>query len=101
VNFTWLKLWRCTKVGARVRALGSVYVVGGGRIEVGDDVCIDGRIVPVELHAGPRGVLRIGDGCVLEAAGKPDGTYANGLVIVRDGVLVVAKNAVLPPGTKV
>ncbi len=44
---------------------------------------------------------RIGDGCVLEAAGKPDGTYANGLVIIRDGVLVVAKNAVLPPGTKV
>ncbi len=44
---------------------------------------------------------RIGDGCVLEAAGKPDGTYANGLVIIRDGVLVVAKNAVLPPGTTV
>ncbi len=66
MNLTWLKLWRCTKVGARVRALGSVYVVGGGRIEVGDDVCIDGRVVPVELHAGPRGVLRIGNGCVLE-----------------------------------
>ncbi|PAW67565.1 MAG: glucose-1-phosphate adenylyltransferase [Opitutia bacterium Tous-C1TDCM] len=44
---------------------------------------------------------RIGDGCVLEAAGKPDGTYAGGLVIIRDGVLVVAKNAVLPPGTTV
>ncbi len=44
---------------------------------------------------------RIGDGCVLEAAGKADGTYANGLVIIRDGVLVVPKNAVLPPGTVV
>lgn len=44
---------------------------------------------------------RIGDGCVLIAAGKADGTYANGLVIIRDGVLVVAKNAVLPAGTVV
>jgi glucose-1-phosphate adenylyltransferase len=44
---------------------------------------------------------RIGDGCVLEAAGKADGQYASGLVIIRDGVLVVPKNAVLPPGTVV
>ena len=44
---------------------------------------------------------RIGDGCVLDGTGKPDGTYANGAVIVRDGVLVVPKGAVLPPGTKV
>jgi glucose-1-phosphate adenylyltransferase len=44
---------------------------------------------------------RIGDGCVLVADGKADGTYANGAVIVRDGVLVVPKGAVLPPGTVV
>ena len=44
---------------------------------------------------------RIGDGCVLEAKGKVDGSYANDLVIIRDGVLVVPKNAVLPPGTVV
>ena len=44
---------------------------------------------------------RIGDGCTLIADGKPDGVYANGLVVVRDGVLVVPKNAVLPPGTMV
>ena len=44
---------------------------------------------------------RIGDGCVLSSEGKADGTYADGLVIIRDGVLVVAKNAVLPPGTVV
>jgi glucose-1-phosphate adenylyltransferase len=42
---------------------------------------------------------RIGDGCVLQADGKADGTYLNGLVVIRDGVLVVPKNAVLPPGT--
>jgi glucose-1-phosphate adenylyltransferase len=42
---------------------------------------------------------RIGDGCVLIADGKADGLYANGLVIVRDGVLVVGKGDVLSPGT--
>jgi len=42
---------------------------------------------------------RIGDGCVLIADGKADGTYANGAVVIRDGVLVVSKGAVLPPGT--
>ena len=44
---------------------------------------------------------RIGDGCVLSSEGKADGLYAGGLVIIRDGVLVVAKNSVLPPGTVV
>ena len=44
---------------------------------------------------------RIGDGCVLVVDGKPDGSYCGGLVIVRDGVLVVPKNAVLPSGTVV
>ncbi len=44
---------------------------------------------------------RIGDGCVLVADGKTDGTYANGAVVVRDGVLVVPKGAVLSPGTVV
>jgi glucose-1-phosphate adenylyltransferase len=44
---------------------------------------------------------RIGDDCVLSAEGKPDGTYVNGAVVIRDGVLVVTKGAVLPPGTVV
>jgi glucose-1-phosphate adenylyltransferase len=44
---------------------------------------------------------RIGDGCILIADGKADGTYVNGAVVVRDGVLVVPKGAVLPPGTVV
>jgi ADP-glucose pyrophosphorylase len=44
---------------------------------------------------------RIGDDCVLSAEGKPDGVYANGTVIIRDGVLCVTKGAILPPGTTV
>lgn len=62
-----LKLWRCAKVGARVQVLGSVFVVGGGRVELGDDVVLDGREVPVELHAEPGAVLIIDHGCVLES----------------------------------
>jgi glucose-1-phosphate adenylyltransferase len=44
---------------------------------------------------------RIGDGCSLDATGKADGKYANGVVIIRDGVLVVSKGGILPPGTVV
>jgi len=44
---------------------------------------------------------RIGDGTQLDPAGKADGRYAEGAVIIRDGVLVVPKGAILPPGTVV
>jgi glucose-1-phosphate adenylyltransferase len=44
---------------------------------------------------------RIGDGSRLVAAGKADGTYANGSVIIRDGVLCVPKGALIPAGTVV
>jgi len=42
---------------------------------------------------------RIGDGCVLSPEGNADGDYVNGAVVIRDGVLVVPKGAVLPAGT--
>jgi glucose-1-phosphate adenylyltransferase len=44
---------------------------------------------------------RIGDGSNLSAVGKADGTYANGAVVIRDGILVVPKGALIPPGTVV
>ena len=44
---------------------------------------------------------RIGDGCVLSPEGKADGEYLDGAIIIRDGVLVVPKGAVLAPGTTV
>jgi glucose-1-phosphate adenylyltransferase len=43
---------------------------------------------------------RIGDGCVLSPAGKPNGDYAHG-VMVCDGVLVVPKGTVIPAGTTI
>ncbi len=44
---------------------------------------------------------RIGDNCVLDPEGKPDGVYAGGAVIIRDGVLVVPKGTIIPPNTVV
>ena len=44
---------------------------------------------------------RIGDDCVLSPEGKADGEYLDGAIIIRDGVLVVPKGAVLAPGTTV
>ncbi|MBK9989655.1 MAG: glucose-1-phosphate adenylyltransferase [Verrucomicrobia bacterium] len=41
---------------------------------------------------------RIGDNVTLSPEGKPDGTYAHG-VIIRDGVLVVPKGGIVPTGT--
>jgi glucose-1-phosphate adenylyltransferase len=43
---------------------------------------------------------RIGDGCVLSPDGKPNGDYAYEIMI-RDGVLVVTKGAVVPAGTTI
>jgi glucose-1-phosphate adenylyltransferase len=43
---------------------------------------------------------RIGDDCVLSPDGKPNGDYAYDIMI-RDGVLVVPKGAVIPPGTSI
>ena len=41
---------------------------------------------------------RLGDGVRLSPVGKPDGTYAHG-IIIRDGVLVVPKGGIVPGGT--
>jgi len=43
---------------------------------------------------------RIGDRVTLTPDGKPDGTYAHG-VIIRDGVLIVPKGAIVPSDTHI
>ena len=42
---------------------------------------------------------RIGDGCHISSEGKPDDVDTE-LFTVRDGVIVVPKNTVIPPGTR-
>ena len=53
------------------------------------------------MHAIIDKNARIGDGVVLDPAGKADGKYLDGAVIIRDGVLVVPKGATLPTGTTI
>jgi glucose-1-phosphate adenylyltransferase len=67
--------------------------LGRPRIGVGSHCKIRGAIIDKNA--------RVGDGCTLFAEGKADGVYAGGAVIVRDGVLVVPRGAVLPSGTTV
>jgi glucose-1-phosphate adenylyltransferase len=41
---------------------------------------------------------RIGEGCILTPAGKPE-NFDHPLYYIRDGILIVPKNGVIPPGT--
>jgi glucose-1-phosphate adenylyltransferase len=68
-------------------------VRGRPRVGIGARCKVKGAIIDKNA--------RIGEGCVLIADGKADGSYAGGSVIIRDGVLVVPKGAVLPAGTVV
>lgn len=66
---------------------------GVPRLGVGKHCRIKGAIIDKNT--------RIGDGCVLSPEGRSDGSYLDGAVIIRDGVLVVPKNAIVPPGTRI
>ena len=57
---------------------------------VGHNCDIEGTILDANV--------RIGDGVRLSPKGKPDG-FERGDVIVRDGVLIVTKNGIVPSGT--
>jgi len=65
-----------------------------GRPHVG--ISKNGRIQKAIIDKNAR----IGDDVKLSPEGKPDGNYAHG-VVIRDGVLVVPKGAVIPSGTVV
>ncbi len=64
---------------------------GRPRVGIGKGCRIKGAIIDKNA--------RIGDGCVLSPEGKADGDYVNSAIIIRDGVLVVPKGAVVPAGT--
>lgn len=66
---------------------------GRPHIGIGRNCRIEGAIIDKNA--------RIGDDCVLMGAGKLDGRYANGAVMVRDGVLIVPKGGIIPSGTVV
>ena len=67
------KLRRCAEVGRGAVALGTIWVHGPGTVRVGERVVLDGRVAPIELHAGPGAEIvlahdvRVGAGASLEA----------------------------------
>jgi acetyltransferase-like isoleucine patch superfamily enzyme len=68
-----------------------VHVHGGGRIVLGADVLLDGRAVPIELHAARGAAIEIGDGVVIEG----------GTSIEAQSRVVVGAGARLGPYAKV
>ncbi len=66
VTTRW-KLLRCKSVGAGTRVLGRVWIHGQGEIRLGERVLLDGRTVPIELHARLKGSrIIVGDDVVIE-----------------------------------
>ena len=73
--------------------IASNAVRGKPNLGVGKGCYIRGAIIDKNT--------RIGDGSRLSPEGKADGEYVGGAVVIRDGVLVVPKGAVIPAGTVV
>lgn len=89
--------------------LKSVVMMGADRFENNDELAYNRQENIPNIGIGKNcrieGAIidknaRIGNNVVLSPEGKPDLFETNG-VIVRDGVLIVLKNAILPDGTKI
>jgi glucose-1-phosphate adenylyltransferase len=87
--------------------LEDVVMMGADFYETDDQMkANEGKVRPclgVGYNCRIRGAIidknaRIGNDVTLSPDGKPDGTYAHG-VIIRDGVLLVPKGGVVPSGT--
>ncbi|OIO60475.1 MAG: glucose-1-phosphate adenylyltransferase [Verrucomicrobia bacterium CG1_02_43_26] len=87
--------------------LENVYMMGGDDLKTLDEKPIskNGRIPEVGIGENCRisnAIIdknaRIGNNVVLSPKGKPD-HYEEGAVYVRDGVLIVTKNGIVPDGT--
>ena len=102
--------------GERIRhsVLGIRSVIGAGTV-IENSVVMGNDMYEFDLPAGqshPLGIgrdcrienaiidknARIGDGCVISPEGKPD-DMDSATFTIRDGVLVVPKNTVIPAGT--
>ncbi len=90
-------------------ALKNTVMMGAQYFEMDEQRAENVRLNRPDLGVGARcrieGAIldlncRIGDDVVLSAHEKPDGEYLGGVVRIRDGVLVVTKNAVIPSGAQ-
>lgn len=55
------RLRRLAKVGHDVVVRGSLWIRGGGRLEISDRVVLDAATAPIELHVSAGAVISIGD----------------------------------------
>jgi acetyltransferase-like isoleucine patch superfamily enzyme len=69
-----LTLRRRASVGKSVRIHGRVWVHGRGRILVEDQVVLDARDAPIELHAHRGAVITVGRGAVIESGASIEAT---------------------------
>jgi glucose-1-phosphate adenylyltransferase len=85
--------------------LDNVYMMGADHFEVTDNMKKNGATIPFGIGRNceiKNAIIdknaRIGDNVRLSPEGKPD-KYQEGGVYIRDGVLVVMKNAIIPDNT--
>lgn len=107
------RLQRCV-IGVRsfIRdgsSLENVVMMGQDAFETAEDFALNRKLGRPDIGIGKDCVIehaiidknaRIGDGVRLSPKGKPDLWEKDG-VIVRDGVTIVSKNAIIPSGTVV
>jgi acetyltransferase-like isoleucine patch superfamily enzyme len=67
-------LRRHASLGKSVRVHGRVWVHGRGRVIVGDEVVLDARDAPIELHAHRGAVITIGRGALIESGTSLEAT---------------------------
>lgn len=84
---TRLKLWRCREVGDGVRAVGSIWIHGDGAVILGDNVLLDGRLAPIEIHAWAGAVIALDDNVTVRGGASIEAT---------DSVVVGARSVVGP-----
>src|SRR4051812_48632423 len=84
-----LYLRACDSVGAMVRTRGRPLIENSGRIEIGAGTQLVSSPVPLELHAGPRGRIEIGRGCIVNF----------GVVIAAESVVHLGDDVGIGPYT--
>jgi len=85
-------LRRRASVGKSVRVHGRVWVHGRGRVLVDDQVTLDARDAPIELHAHRGAVITIGRGAVIESGTSLEATAR---IVVGAGVKLGAFSKIM------
>ena len=69
-----LALRRRATLGKSVRVHGRIWVHGAGRVVVDDEVVLDARDAPIELHAHRGALITIGRGALIESGTSLEAT---------------------------